>query len=262
MHKPSVEKITFKHDNMCDALICTLIISSDPDKLYEDDFYFEVMIHNELLIASYNPHEIIISAFCNHVGESFRDDITNYFIKNKVKIPFAQDKDNYKTTGEPIFKDYVGLLHNDHIHMSLINDFTQDYEAKSNKINIDKSPGFYESINTLPGVKEKSKNPVGGEISSIKEIIISLNDTYKWTRDQIADWLETLDVDLRFKSPDDRLEEERQNQQKQLDEARQHEQSLKDKIADMHAAMNQLGQELLICKDSITKLVEALNVKD
>lgn len=30
----------------------------------------------------------------------------------------------------------------------------------------------------------------------LKGLIIHLNDEHKWTREQIADWLETLDVDL------------------------------------------------------------------
>lgn len=47
----------------------------------------------------------------------------------------------------------------------------------------------------------KAKHPVSGGSSYLLEIIISLNDYHKWTREQIADWLETLDLDLRFQSP-------------------------------------------------------------
>lgn len=40
-----------------------------------------------------------------------------------------------------------------------------------------------------------------GEIveSTIKDIVVHLNDYAKWTREEIADWLDTLDVDLSLK---------------------------------------------------------------
>lgn len=34
---------------------------------------------------------------------------------------------------------------------------------------------------------------------SLYGLIMHLNDTHKWTREAIADWLETLDADLEFK---------------------------------------------------------------
>lgn len=30
-------------------------------------------------------------------------------------------------------------------------------------------------------------------------LIVHLNDYHRWTREQVADWLETLDIDLAFK---------------------------------------------------------------
>lgn len=37
---------------------------------------------------------------------------------------------------------------------------------------------------------------------SLESIIIHLNDTHQWAREQIADWLDTLDLDLTFPVPD------------------------------------------------------------
>lgn len=54
-------------------------------------------------------------------------------------------------------------------------------------------------VDILPGVNEVVKHPVTGDKRTIEYIIINLNDSHMWTRDQIADWLETLDVDLTFK---------------------------------------------------------------
>jgi hypothetical protein len=41
----------------------------------------------------------------------------------------------------------------------------------------------------------------------VKDAIIHLNDRHRWTRDQIADWLETLDVNLAFQSTSTTKEE-------------------------------------------------------
>lgn len=50
----------------------------------------------------------------------------------------------------------------------------------------------------LPGVQESVQHPVNGCMYDLFYLIINLNDDHKWTREQIADWLETLDVDLTF----------------------------------------------------------------
>jgi hypothetical protein len=36
----------------------------------------------------------------------------------------------------------------------------------------------------------------------LQETIVHLNDHHRWSREQIADWLDTLDHDLRFKAPE------------------------------------------------------------
>jgi hypothetical protein len=52
----------------------------------------------------------------------------------------------------------------------------------------------------LPGVEQIAVHPVAKNVNSIRNIIINLNDVHKWTREQIADWLDSLDVDLTFQS--------------------------------------------------------------
>lgn len=80
--------------------------------------------------------------------------------------------------------------------------------------------------NTLPGVMEEVPHPAKlspeercqweGDPESdfltkhkvrIKTLIMHLNDSHKWTREQIADWLETLDVDLSFKTKENEDEQ-------------------------------------------------------
>lgn len=46
---------------------------------------------------------------------------------------------------------------------------------------------------------QKVKHPVTGEAHSLRGVIMNLNDGHGWTREQIADWLETLDIDINMK---------------------------------------------------------------
>ncbi len=55
-----------------------------------------------------------------------------------------------------------------------------------------------ERVDQLPGKGNMVKHPVDGRQYELFTAIISLNDTYRWTRERIADWLETLDIDLSF----------------------------------------------------------------
>lgn len=48
-----------------------------------------------------------------------------------------------------------------------------------------------------------SDDPVCSSGECLEWIIIGLNDRHKWTREQIADWLESLDIDLTFPVPDE-----------------------------------------------------------
>ena len=76
-------------------------------------------------------------------------------------------------------------------------------------------------VDQLPGVHETVKHPVYKETVRIttsktktgvtattkkywtlESAIIDLNDNHDWTREQIADWIETLDIDTRFRGED------------------------------------------------------------
>jgi hypothetical protein len=62
----------------------------------------------------------------------------------------------------------------------------------------------------LPGLTTRTKCPVfanGGDecqliAGQIGDLIVHLNDNHRWTREHIADWLDTLDADLRFPIPE------------------------------------------------------------
>lgn len=58
-------------------------------------------------------------------------------------------------------------------------------------------------VDYLPGIKEKVTHPETGGRDTLERVIISLNDQHGWSRERVADWLETLDVDITFRSPSD-----------------------------------------------------------
>jgi hypothetical protein len=54
----------------------------------------------------------------------------------------------------------------------------------------------------IPGFQNMMvKYPIDGEEISLYSAIMCLNDTAGWSREAIADWLETLDLDLSIKTP-------------------------------------------------------------
>lgn len=58
----------------------------------------------------------------------------------------------------------------------------------------------------IPGFMQmRAKHPrdPDGQEMPLRSIIVSLNDSYEWTREQVADWLETLDLDLTINPVDD-----------------------------------------------------------
>ena len=47
-------------------------------------------------------------------------------------------------------------------------------------------------VKGLPSVRERIKHPISQNIMAIKNIVIDLNDEYKWSRSQIAFWLKSI----------------------------------------------------------------------
>lgn len=47
--------------------------------------------------------------------------------------------------------------------------------------------------------RQHVRHPVTGKGEALRGVIMSLNDRHGWTREQIADWLETLDIDINMK---------------------------------------------------------------
>lgn len=52
---------------------------------------------------------------------------------------------------------------------------------------------------SVPACPCESCTPRGPQ--KLVNVVVHLNDAHRWTRGQVADWLETLDVDLTFQAP-------------------------------------------------------------
>jgi hypothetical protein len=80
-----------------------------------------------------------------------------------------------------------------------------------------KSMGFKVSLNddpaslagNLPGINLEVKHPVTGKSGKLYNVIISLNDSFKWSRESIADWIENTceTSDISFKIPEGKQDE-------------------------------------------------------
>lgn len=82
--------------------------------------------------------------------------------------------------------------------------YTTDPYYGATKTQIGRSP----EIDLFPGIKEKVKYPAKfyeGLTVTLEDAIVKLNDMDGWSREQIADWLETLDIDIRFKTKDEEI---------------------------------------------------------
>ncbi len=60
------------------------------------------------------------------------------------------------------------------------------------------SKGPDQLMKKIPGINQRVKNPIGGYYQDLSTVIITLNDIHHWSREQIADWLDTLDDQPKF----------------------------------------------------------------
>lgn len=112
------------------------------------------------------------------------DHETEYYIRRVTpyRVVKAKDLDKHINSlvpndlDERYVKDFRRAVRENWYYLfSIHNSGPSDYEAQ------------------IPGLFVKVKNPVSGETQAIRDIIINLNDYSGWSREAIADWLETLD---------------------------------------------------------------------
>jgi hypothetical protein len=64
-------------------------------------------------------------------------------------------------------------------------------------------PGTLDTVVPCPGCGTPLRNDATCDAKpyTLMSQVMHLNDAHRWTREKIADWLDTLDVDLAFKTP-------------------------------------------------------------
>ena len=113
-------------------------------------------------------------------------------------VTWNVDSDDPRVVRGIVTKDTVDV-HRLSVKNTFGSDLYSEWKPPMSVFQID--PASYS--NELPGIWNKEKHPVTGSVKSIHEIIIDLNDVQGWTREQIADWLETLDNPPVFKTGED-----------------------------------------------------------
>ena len=169
----------------------------------------EVVHEWEAMLFVNSPLRIVMLEFTDPDGHlKFGYQMTFEFLEydldslNHVKVALLQSVEDDETAKEFVEAVTTHALNCFKTYGIQDNIF---YKLTPNGIHINILPIGLEGnpqndVRSLPGRKEIVTNPVTKKINSLHEVIMQLNDKQKWTREQIADWLETLDVDLRFPS--------------------------------------------------------------
>lgn len=130
--------------------------------------------------GGYTPAQMVdIGVAVSVIGSGM---IRYCFVFEDLKLTFDFNRVYEASFVNDAFKDlnlksrHIGQIHNTLKYVS------HDYN--------DPSTASFE----LPGMKQLEKHPVTGDMLYLRSIIMNLNDDYKWSREKIADWIETLDT--------------------------------------------------------------------
>jgi len=161
---------------------------SDHEHLGSDKFYAPTFPTEHLdtpITSGYNeePHEILAKLY----GNSYKHDLLpDSSISNLNKLKESKPKE--------IIQEYKAKWH-----------YAPAVKQPS-EFSVKKSYSDYTSgqkivsdlAKVFPAVTKNAQHPVNGETTTISAIIQHLNDHCRWTREEIADWLTTLSVDIRM----------------------------------------------------------------
>lgn len=170
---------------------------------YNHKFEYEINIKNPIVLNKKDTPIILIEDLPESDTVSISLELNLFGKKVKSSIGFSKEtwmEDNHhclaiaKNNLLSSFyeKNYDPILSSYKYEMS-------DLDSPPSKTFNWNSGGEDPRIRKLPGLDEIVTHPESGTKQSVKDIIIFLNDRSKWTREEIADWLDTLDLDLKFK---------------------------------------------------------------
>lgn len=237
--------------------------------IYTIWYYDDIGEHISLNIAidgyemstAYSPEEFFIEAIGKH-DSKLMGPMRDYLAKNLGFHGTEQWKTIGQTSDGSSFKYKASTTseHNKHVHvnLSVYGNGTAYFPGE-----VSAGGGPDAGIASLPGLKEMVKHPKVDDTfeckhieSTVKHMIMHLNDFHRWPREHIADWLETLDVDLRFKSQDDKLMVARQ---KKIDSMKKSMDTLTANIESWNKLTNSATEEFNKVHKAMTKLQEELN---
>lgn len=196
--KIELEEIKFAYTSLpkLDSQTMTVSFDLDPDvgwvcvsiereeDVYTDSAIFMIKMNNiisgeQKKILCRVSHELIATGQAKNV---ILNELTKYLTPQQIKsfIIFVDKQGMNWVQPEPLYAP-GGLI-----------SYTFDSEGNTISVdnaNINPAPSL---VNSLPGLFEHVKHPVTGEQVLLRTTIINLNDVHKWTRDQIADWLDEI----------------------------------------------------------------------
>lgn len=147
----------------------------------------EYVIASSIIAKAQNPVDVIQESMRGLLlqlweGQPYSLNFIESEAKALTKSIFNSEKQNWN----------IGNL-NPSVHSGgLQTTFSQTTEPSfANKV--------VQAVEDMPGAGEYVKHPVLGETLRLHTVIMNLNDAHGWTREEIADWLDTLDIDLSFK---------------------------------------------------------------
>lgn len=82
--------------------------------------------------------------------------------------------------------------------------FKEAYEYMPNAAPGIKVPSSMQKLESMFNLKQEVACPVAdcpSPIDTLRQIIIHLNDSHKWNRARVADWLETAELDIQKRAP-------------------------------------------------------------
>lgn len=109
-------------------------------------------------------------------------------ISDKIDIKFKVNVKNTETSEFSAFltKNLGNVVSRD-ITDKIMENFVCTKEVLETKSD---QPSFI--ANMLPGVNNIVEHPVSGKEQRLFDIIINLNDNHNWSREKVADWIDTL----------------------------------------------------------------------
>lgn len=234
---------------------------------YRDEYsgltmYFKQTVGAQLSVYSNDLMKVLLHAAYSQGGPELEEALYTWITQNGLA------KDSYSFNNSKAFMvksidtgslyDFAGIKKDDFININLINEVPPSLMEP--KASFDPSAVAIK----LPGMQESTKHPttdktdcgmVNADIG-LYRLVQHLNDYHMWTREAIADWLETLDIDLRFKSKEEQALDANKAKLKIL---KKDVKEFEDAITDLKVKIKKYQQSIKITTAAIEELAKEID---